>query len=746
VDTAPDKRPNELALRHLRAELDYLRALLQAHLRRLQATGVLPPPETRFPGTSISPTEIEARLWNSISPGELTGVLEMQAMAEIVRTDTMRQELAAIDPDLPLVRLRRAFQLDEPEYLVLLLSIAADFDPTFPRLFGYLQNHFERQYATLQVLVDAVSPLADSVSLRWVLDPEATLRSNALLRLDTKKEHLPVSHRAIIAEPRIVRFIQGYRGLDEKLGGLARLDPPIPGDTIQPILTAKDQTLIETLVRTVEQDPRALPIPFFRGPPGAGKHLWSHILATRLHRHHLRIELNALVSEYGSLELGLRVVLREAKLQNAMLCFDGWGRLTEPMRLDDAPSRKDAGPRLEASRTFQRIFCGGSAVGVDSAAFGLDLFTFTTEDPLVEPPILERAVKVIPLTMPDLPASMALWKHFLPRERPKAPGLTVKRLAQSFRLTPGHVQEAIAEATAELPLSEPLTYENLSVAIKRQTRHRLGENASLVVADYAWSDLVVPPDVDLQMRELVGRWRSKSLVFETWGLGRRFATGQGISVLFEGPPGTGKTMAASIIAKELDLDLYQIDLSKVINRYIGETEKNLARIFDEAERSRVMLLFDEADSLFSSRTEVKSANDRYANLEVNYLLQRVEHFTGIAILTTNFPTALDEAFRRRIAMRVSFPKPQLEERKRLWESMLTNRAILAPKLDTEDLAYEFELAGGHIKNAVLRAAFIAATRGCLIDQDLLRIAARIELKEQGLLVHGSPYDELRARD
>ena len=131
---------------------------------------------------------------------------------------------------------------------------------------------------------------------------------------------------------------------------------------------------------------------------------------------------------------------------------------------------------------------------------------------------------------------------------------------------------------------------------------------------------------------------------------------------------------------------------------------------------------------------------------MNYLLQRVEHFTGIAILTTNFPTALDEAFRRRIAMRVSFPKPKVEERQRLWDSMLTNRAILDPKVDTEDLAYEFELAGGHIKNAVLRAAFIAATRGCLIDQELLMIAGRIELKEQGLLVQGSPYDELRARE
>jgi SpoVK/Ycf46/Vps4 family AAA+-type ATPase len=744
--THADHRPDGLALQHLRAELDYLRALLQAHLRRMQQQGLLPPPDTRFPGTSIASPEIEARLWNAINPSDLLGVLDIQAAAEIVRTDELRLDIANNYPDLPLPRLKRAFQLDEAEYLVLLLSVAADFDPTFPRLFGYLQNHFERQYATLQVLVDAVTPLADAIGLRWVLDPEATLRHHALIRLDSKKEHIPVSHRAIIAEPRIVRFIQGFKGLDEKLGGLARLEAPLSDETAQPILTAKDQAALETLVRQVDEDPRVAPIPYFKGSPGAGKHLWSHILATRMNRRHLRVELNALVAEYGSLELGLRVVLREARLQDAMLCFDGWARLIEPRFIDDAPSRKDNGPRLDASRTFQRILGGDVDPETHRALSGVDLFTLTSEDPLIEPPILERPVKVFALAMPDLNASMALWKHFLPRDRPKAAGLTVKRLAQSFRLSPGHVQEAIQEATAELPDSEPVSYEHLSAAIKRQTRHRLGENASLVQADYAWTDLVVPPDVDLQLRELVGRWRSKSLVFETWGLGRRFATGQGISVLFEGPPGTGKTMAASIVAKELDLDLYQIDLSKVINRYIGETEKNLARIFDEAERSRVMLLFDEADSLFSSRTEVKSANDRYANLEVNYLLQRVEHFTGIAILTTNFPTALDEAFRRRIAMRVTFPKPQMEERKRLWDSMLTNKSILAPKLDTEDLAYEFELAGGHIKNAVLRGAFIAATRGCLIDQELLRIAARIELKEQGLLVHGSPYDELRARE
>ncbi len=735
-------RPNLLALDHLRAELALLRADLVLHLRRLQKTGLLPPPENRFPGTAIQPPEIEARIERQIQPSLLFGILDIVAAAERAKCKTVVDAMAVTSPNVPLLRLRRAFELTDEEYAVLLLTLAPEFDPDFVRLYAYLQNHFEKQYATLGLLADCLRVPADSVLLRHVLDPEARLRALSLIRIDSaRKEHLPFSHRPLMADPRIVRFVQGFVGLDEKLAGLARLDPlPAEGAAtpLDPILSPRDEGLWRGFVRLVEEHvdhPGDLPVFYFRGPSGVGKHTWSRAAARILGLAHLRIDLPALIVEYGSLEQGLRVALREAYLQGAMLCLDGWARLVEPAQLSDVPSRRDQGPRLEASRILARVL--NHHVGT---------FSMTTDDLTAEMPTFARPLKVLDLAMPDLDASMKLWKHYIPRERVKAQGLTVKRLAQSFRLTAGHIQEALSEVTTDVPPETPLTYEGLSVAIKRQTRHRLGENAKLVVTDYQWSDLVVPPDVDLQMRELVGRWQSKSLVFETWGLGRRFATGQGISVLFEGPPGTGKTMAASIVAKELDLDLYQIDLSKVVNRYIGETEKNLARIFDEAERSRVMLLFDEADSLFSSRTEVKSANDRYANLEVNYLLQRVEQFTGIAVLTTNFPTALDEAFRRRIAMRVTFPKPQVEERKRLWDSMLVNKQILAPELDIDDLAYEFELAGGHIKNAVLRAAFIAATRGCRIDQELLRIAARIELKEQGLLVHGSPYDELRARE
>ena len=693
-----DARPDELAIRHLRAELDKLRTLLEARVPALVQAGVQPP-------------------------------------VEVMRLDTARAIGAAHASDLPLARLQRAFALSEEEFQVLLLSLAADFDPTLSRLFATVHGQPERAFATFQLLTNALRLGIESASLRWILDPESTLVANALLRIDGDTSYVPMTHRPLVADPRIVRYVQGFAGLDEKLGGVALLEPGLDVDGQSLTLTPKDDATLRAIVRQAA-DPAArseLPLYFLRGPEGVGKHTWSRTIAGALCKKHLRVDLGALVAEYGHLEHGLRIALREARLQGAMLCLDGWARLVEPGAGEDFPSLRDQAARLEASRVIARVLRHVQ-------------FTMTTDDPHIELPTLPRPVKVLSLEMPDLNTSIALWKQYLPRDRPKGPGLTNKRIAQSFRLTPGHIQLALAQATTDLPADAPLTYEGLTAAIKLQLRHRLGENASLVTTDYVWADLVVPPDVDLQMRELIGRWRSKSLVFETWGLGRRFATGQGLSVLFEGPPGTGKTMAASIVAKELDLDVYRIDLSKIMNRYGGETEKNLGRIFDEAERSRVMLLFDEADSLFANRTEVKSANDRHANMQVNYLLQRVENFAGIAILTTNFPTALDQAFRRRIAMRVTFPKPQLAERQRLWDSMLTNRAILAPKLDTEDLAYEFELAGGHIKNAVLRAAFIAATRGCLIDQDLLRIAARIELKEQGLLVHGSPYDELRARE
>ena len=214
--------------------------------------------------------------------------------------------------------------------------------------------------------------------------------------------------------------------------------------------------------------------------------------------------------------------------------------------------------------------------------------------------------------------------------------------------------------------------------------------------------------------------------------------GLGVTALFSGPPGTGKTMCASLIAKDLGTELYQVDLGKIVSKWVGETEKNLAALFDAAEASHAVLLFDEADSLFGKRTAVTSSNDRYANQETNFLLQRIESFAGICILTTNHDPAIDEAFRRRLSVHVRFPMPDEEEREKLWHAMLPASAPVDADLEVSSLAKKFVMTGGNIRNAVLRAAFLAADANEMIGNYHLRQAAQLEYEGMGkLAVRGS---------
>jgi SpoVK/Ycf46/Vps4 family AAA+-type ATPase len=210
------------------------------------------------------------------------------------------------------------------------------------------------------------------------------------------------------------------------------------------------------------------------------------------------------------------------------------------------------------------------------------------------------------------------------------------------------------------------------------------------------SQVILPADIQDSVTELIGRIRHRRQVFDTWGFDRVMSTSRGVTALFQGGPGTGKTLVASAIAHDLGLDLYRIDLSRVISKWIGETEQNLAKVFDAAEEGQALILFDEADSLFAKRTEVKSSVDRYANLEVNYLLQRMESFNGITILTTNLDTAIDEAFRRRLSFLITFPMPEPEEREKLWRTMLPTEALVGRDVDFRLLSDRYVMSGGYI--------------------------------------------------
>jgi SpoVK/Ycf46/Vps4 family AAA+-type ATPase len=258
--------------------------------------------------------------------------------------------------------------------------------------------------------------------------------------------------------------------------------------------------------------------------------------------------------------------------------------------------------------------------------------------------------------------------------------------------------------------------------------------AQRIPTGFTWDDLVLPADTMEGVREVVHFARHRPFLLEEWGFAAKLPYGRGVSAIMAGPPGTGKTMVAQLLARELGYDLYRIDLSQVVNKYIGETEKNLARIFDEAETSHAVLFFDEADSLFAKRTDVKSSNDRYANLEVNYLLQRMETFDGVTLLATNIEQGLDEAFKRRVRFTIQFELPEAPERARLWRSMFPAKVPLAPNIDWSLLAKRFVMAGGYIKKAAVRAALRAVeSRRAVTTEDLLE-AANHEYREMGRIV------------
>ncbi len=343
--------------------------------------------------------------------------------------------------------------------------------------------------------------------------------------------------------------------------------------------------------------------------------------------------------------------------------------------------------------------------------------------------------QLLRVDMPTETEQLRLWHRALPPGVPRAPDLHPELLVRRYHLTPGDIGEAASAATvAAMRDGSPVTLAHVTDAVRGRLRHRLKDIADVITTTVDWDDIVLREDIIDRIIELLSTVQYEKVVMDEWGFSRRFSYGRGLSALFSGAPGTGKTMIAGLIAKELGLELFRVDLSRVVSKWVGETEKNLGLAFDEARHARAILLFDEADSLFGKRTEVRSSNDRYANLETNYLLQRIEAFEGIVLLTTNRDTSIDEAFRRRLRFRIEFPTPELHEREQLWRSMIPETAPLGADVDFHRLAERFEMTGGYIKNAAMRAAYLAATsRQKIISQALLERAAALEWEEMGKL-------------
>jgi AAA+ superfamily predicted ATPase len=314
-------------------------------------------------------------------------------------------------------------------------------------------------------------------------------------------------------------------------------------------------------------------------------------------------------------------------------------------------------------------------------------------------------------------------------------------LAGAFALTTGQVRAALSTACDLAAMAGTETPDALQIAAaaRQMSDQSLGRLAMKIDHKDDWADLVLPLATLQRLREFAAAIRHRHLVFGEWGFGERIVHGAGIKALFAGASGTGKTMAAGVIARELGLDLFKIDLSGVVSKYIGETEKNLDRVFRAARCSNAIVFLDEADAILGKRSEVRDAHDRYANIEVAYLLQRLEEHDGVVILATNLRRNIDEAFNRRMQYVIDFPRPEEAERERIWRGMFPPRSPVASDVDFTFLARQFDLAGGEIRNVALDAAFIAAQARSTIDMRAIVEALSRQLAKQGKTPTGSDF-------
>jgi SpoVK/Ycf46/Vps4 family AAA+-type ATPase len=361
---------------------------------------------------------------------------------------------------------------------------------------------------------------------------------------------------------------------------------------------------------------------------------------------------------------------------------------------------------------------------------------------------------------PTYAERVGLWAASLDGHAPHEAGVSLGPLAEKFRFSGGQIRDAVATARNLARWRDPehgrVTMADLYAASRLQSNRKLAALARKITPHYTWDDIVLPPDRMRQLREICNYVKYRAQVYDDWGFDSKLSLGKGLAVLFAGPSGTGKTMAAEVMAHELSLDLYKIDLSTIVSKYIGETEKNLARVFAEAEASNAILFFDEADALFGKRSEVRDSHDRYANIEISYLLQKMEEYEGVVILATNLHKNMDDAFVRRMHFSVEFPFPTAPYRRRIWEGIWPGDTPRDPELDLDFMARRFEMAGGNIRNIALAAAFLAADEcaahpsdndGCgkVVDMTHLVRATQREYQKMGKVVVEGDFGEYAGR-
>jgi hypothetical protein len=681
-------------LDHVEDELRLLDLMIRARLAELTLQNELLPQSQTARTVYITRDEVDFLLTADGDAGADGEAADREAVETCAAGIAKRVDES--DVRLPLPELADLFGLTPFETGALVVCLAPELRRKYDRIYAYLQDDITRRRPSVDLVLDLLcrterdrwtararfadgAPLLRSGLLRTVDDPQSPSGSSGLAQF-------------LAIDDRICRFLLGADELDARLAGRVTLHRrPETGVAVDPVLA-------DELHRLADHHRGRDTLVCHLAGPGAGD-LARHV-CHRLGLPVLRLDLTVASADH------VRPAFREAVLHHAAVEIAG--AIT-----DDAAMF--AAVRAAVADHGSLVFLTGDTPWTGPA----DGFAGARFHPVTVPP-------------PDLARRAASWRHALAAHVTEPDGWALD-LAARYRLPDDRIRAAVAYATDHRTRTgeQALTLTGLAAACRQLSDHALAALAVKVTPRAGWDDLVLPADRIDQLHDVAAQVRHRDRVFDTWGFGAKLSHGTGLSVLFDGPPGTGKTMAAEVLAGDLGLDLYKVDLSGVVSKYVGETEKNLARVFDEAQACDLVLFFDEADALFGKRTEVSDAHDRYANIETSYLLQRVEEYDGLVILATNLRQNMDEAFNRRIRFVVEFPFPEAASRTRIWRSLVPPDAPVASDVDFSYLGRTFQVTGGNIKNIVLNAAFLAAADGGVIDRGHILRGTRREFEKIG---------------
>jgi hypothetical protein len=592
--------------------------------------------------------------------------------------DALQEAANALPAPSALETLRAAFRLSRFECDVLLLCAGIELDSAFAASCAAAQGDARKPYPTFSLA------LAAFPGAHWsALAPAGSLRRWRLIELNTNEGLVAAPLRI---DERVLHFLTGLNHLDDRLQAL--VEPVAAPENFPSSQREVTERITQLLANKENQIP---PIVQLCGPDGIGR---------------------AAVAALASREFGLRLhVMRSADIPASAAERETLARLWERESLLGHSALLIEADEMEP---------GDQSRALLSFLENVQGILFVSRREPLRPG--RRPIVRFDVRKPTATEQRELWNKSLGQDLSRLNG-QVENIVAQFSLGPRNIEAACA-ALRPRAGDETDFGRELWQACRLQSRVRLDDLAQRIEPAATWSELVLPESQHQLLREVAMHVRQRSKVYEDWGFAEKGERGLGISALFAGSSGTGKTMAAEVLALELSLDLYRIDLSSVVSKYIGETEKNLRRVFDAAEEGGAILLFDEADALFGKRSEVKDSHDRYANIEVSYLLQRMEAYRGLAILTTNLKSALDPAFLRRLRFIIQFPFPDATQRAEIWRRIFP-AATPTCDLDLAKLS-RLNVAGGNIRNIALAAAFLAADAEEPVGMAHLSRAARTE--------------------